>query len=162
MKKLLGIIAAMVFLTFVSSFVLFAEGSKEKEADVAAIKEVLNQYAPACNAMDVDRYISLWDDNGIQMPPGAPENIGKEKIREGTKIGFEMFNWDMSIDELMEIEVDGDLGFTRCLYTVTLTPKAGGDAIYVDGKALTILKRQADGSWKVYRDCFNSNVPPPQ
>jgi len=41
-----------------------------------------------------------------------------------------------------------------------MTPKAGGKTIKLDGKYLTILERQADGSWKIAIDCFNSNVPP--
>ena len=33
---------------------------------------------------------------------------------------------------------------------------------HIIGKYLTILKKQTDGSWKIYRDCFNSDVPPKQ
>jgi ketosteroid isomerase-like protein len=29
------------------------------------------------------------------------------------------------------------------------------------GKYLVIVKRQADGSWKVYREMSNMNSPPP-
>ena len=129
------------------------------EADIAAIEAAMNQYASACNAMDVGRYMSLWDDNGIQMPPEALAVIGKEKIREQMRARFEEFNWKMAIDNNMDIHVSGDLGFSRVLYTLTLTPGAEGDAIYIDGKALTVWKRQADGSWKLFRDCFNSNTP---
>ena len=35
-----------------------------------------------------------------------------------------------------------------------------GRVWFVDGKYLTIFKRQPDGSWKAYRDCFNSNNSP--
>ncbi|MHC4533430.1 MAG: YybH family protein, partial [Planctomycetota bacterium] len=56
---------------------------------------------------------------------------------------------------------DGDLGYAWGNYTLSLIPKAGGDTAYVDGKYLTVSKRQADGSWKISHDCFNSNVPPP-
>ncbi len=28
------------------------------------------------------------------------------------------------------------------------------------GKALSIRQKQHDSSWLLYRDCFNSNVPP--
>ncbi len=59
-----------------------------------------------------------------------------------------------------EVEASGDWAFVRGTYTQTVTPKAGGAATLVDGKFLAIWKRQADGSWKMYIDCFNSNVPP--
>ena len=41
-----------------------------------------------------------------------------------------------------------------------MTPKAGGEPLYMDAKTISILKRQADGSWKFTHNCYNSNVPP--
>ncbi len=42
------------------------------------IKEVLNQYAVACNTDDFDLWISLWADDGTRMPANAPATVGKE------------------------------------------------------------------------------------
>ncbi|MEZ4715138.1 MAG: hypothetical protein R2851_03465 [Caldilineaceae bacterium] len=53
-----------------------------------------------------------------------------------------------------------DVTVARGFYTATVTPNAGGEDIYVDGKYMSVLKQQPDGSWKLYRDIFNSNVPP--
>ena len=47
------------------------------ETDIAAIKNLVNQYGATINAGDLDLWISLWVDNGIQMPPNAPAVIGK-------------------------------------------------------------------------------------
>jgi ketosteroid isomerase-like protein len=51
--------------------------------------------------------------------------------------------------------VSGDWAWARGTYGVD--GEAGGNAFHVDGKFLTILKRQDDGSWKIYRDAFKSN-----
>jgi len=131
------------------------EGNK---ADTAAIKEKLKQFAVAINAGDLEGWISLWADNGIQMPPDTPARIGKEQIRTGMKPAFDQFILKMVITN-EELRVSGDLGFARGTYTESMAPKAGGETEKYDGKYLTILERQADGSWKVARDCFNSNVP---
>lgn len=131
---------------------------EQNKADLAAIKEKLNQFAVTVNAGDFDGWISLWADNGIQMPPDTPARIGKEQIRAGMKPAFDQFILKMSITN-EELRVSGDLGFARGTYTEFMTPKAGGETIEYDGKYLTILERQADGSWKVARDCFNSNTP---
>jgi uncharacterized protein (TIGR02246 family) len=131
------------------------EGNK---ADLAAIKETLRKFAVAVNAGDFEGWISLWTDNGIQMFPGAPARIGKEQIRAGMKPAFDQFILKMVITN-EELRVSGDLGFARGTYKESMVPKAGGETWKYDGKCLTILERQADGSWKVARDCFNSNVP---
>ena len=132
-----------------------------RERDIAAIKEVLNQYAVGVNTGDFDRWISLWADDGVQMPPDTPVRVGKEQIRGGMKPIFDQMNLDIAITTIDEAKVYGDLGLTRCTYTLRMTPKAGGETINAmpDGKALTLLVRQPDGSWRIAYDCFNSNTP---
>lgn len=130
---------------------------ERNKADIAAMKEKIDQYAVTCNAGDFEGWISLWTDDGIQMYPGTPARIGKEQIRAGMKPAFDQLILKMAITN-HEARVSGDLGFLRGTYTLSMIPKAGGETIEFDGKYLTIFERQADGSWKVARDCFNSNV----
>ena len=119
------------------------------EADINAIKEMLTQYAGITNAGDWARWISLWADDGVQMPPDAPARVGKEQIQAGMKPLFDQLNLDIVIHGIEDARVYGDLGFTRCTYTLKATPRAGGETIDVmpDGKALTLYERQPDGSW---------------
>ena len=134
------------------------------EADITAIKEVLNRYALINNAGDWDQWISLWADDGVQMPPDDPARVGKEQIRAGMKPLFDQLNLHIVIQSIEDARISGDLGFTRCIYTLKATPKAGGETIDVmpEGKALTLYARQPDGSWKIVYDCFNSSTPPEQ
>jgi len=129
------------------------------QEDITAIKEIFNQYTFACNTGDLDLWISLWTDNGIQMPPDTPARIGKEQIREKMKPLFDQFIIRIPIT-IREVRVAGDLAFSRGTYTLSTTPKAGGETIKLSGKYLTILEKQVDGSWKIARDCFNYNEPP--
>jgi ketosteroid isomerase-like protein len=34
-----------------------------------------------------------------------------------------------------------------------------GDSSIMDGKFMSVLKKQSDGRWLLFRDCFNSNIP---
>jgi uncharacterized protein (TIGR02246 family) len=131
------------------------------EADINAINEVLNQFASYLRNGDFNRWISLWTDDGIQMPPDAPTNTGKEQINDVMKPVFDQMNLNMTIHTIDETKVSGDLGLTRCTYTLELIPKEGGETVNAmpDGKALTLYERQSDGTWKIKYDCFNSNIP---
>jgi uncharacterized protein (TIGR02246 family) len=133
------------------------------EADIAAIEEVLNQYAVSTNAGDLELWLSLHADDVVKMPPDAPAIFGNEDLRANFKPAFDNFNTSCVIYP-EETQVSGDLGFARGTYSILITPKAGGETINLmpDGKYLTIFKRQADGSWKISHDCYNSNVPPAQ
>ncbi len=130
------------------------------EADVAAINEIWIQYAGNISSGGLDSWMSLWTDNGIQMAPDAPAVLGKEQIRAKYESIFPQFIFKMAITN-EEVRVAGDLSFSRGNYTLSMTPKAGGETIKIDGKYLSIEERQADGSWKIIRSCFNSNAPPP-
>lgn len=132
------------------------------EGDKTAIKEVLSQYEAAANSGNFDLWISLWADNGVRMPPGAPTREGIVQITEEMKPAFEQFTSNIKITSVEEVRVFGDIGLTRCSYNLSVTPKEGGDKIILepDGKALTIYERQSDGTWKIAYDCFNTNITP--
>lgn len=94
------------------------------------------------------------------MEPDAPAIFGKQPIHAYYKTPFEQFNINVAIYNETEIQVADDWAFSRGTYTLSLNPKAGGPTTYIDGKWLDILKRQANGSWKIFRDIVNYNAPP--
>ena len=133
------------------------------EVDIAAIEEVLNQYAVTVNAGDFEGWLSLHAEDVVKMGPDAPPIFGREAMRVAKQAGWD--NFDLAMDLFPEeAQVSGDMGFARGTYTLSITPKAGGETIVAvpEGKYLTICKRQADGSWQISHDCYNSNVPPGQ
>jgi uncharacterized protein (TIGR02246 family) len=130
----------------------------ESAAATAAINEIWTRYSSSLNAGDIDSWLSLWTDDGVQLPPGEPPVVGKDQIRARNKGVVDKFTFNMSITN-EEAGVAGDWAFARGRYTATLTPKKPGQAVPIDGKYMTILRRQPDGTWKIYRDIFNSNVP---
>lgn len=139
------------------------QSTPEEQIDSTAVADAVEgiwqEYAASLNAGDLDRWLSLWTDDGIQMPPGESLVVGKDRIRKRNQGFLDRYEFDMNISN-QEIETAGDWAYSRGVYKATLTAKSGGDVIYVDGKYMTILKRQSDGSWKIHRDIFNSNVAP--
>jgi uncharacterized protein (TIGR02246 family) len=130
----------------------------EAPAFRADVDAIYAQFADSLRAGDADAWAALWTEDGIQMPPDAPSVSGRTPIRETMRAILGQFDFDMEI-QTEEAHAAGDWGFARGTYTATLTPKQGGSTIPIDGKFVTILAHQVDGSWKVHRDIFNSNVP---
>lgn len=126
--------------------------------DEKAILKVFENYGASISEGDLDRWMAIWDAEGIQMPPDDPAFFGTEQIRQRNKQYFDKYDWSMTVDP-KEVRVYGDIAFGRGFYTATLVPKEPGENLFIDGKFLTILKRQNNGDWKFFRDCFNSNVP---
>ena len=129
--------------------------------DIAAIKEVLNQYATGCTTGDFDLWMSLWAENGVQMPPDAKSNVGIEEIQRASKPEFDDLNMKLDVLSVEDARVFGNLGFTRCVYRLEISPKAGGETVVAmpEAKALTLYEKQSDGNWKIVCDCYNSSIP---
>jgi uncharacterized protein (TIGR02246 family) len=131
------------------------------DADVEAITQLNVDLIEAFNAGDVSAAVALVMDDAADLPPRRPAVIGKEAIREFLQSDVDRFSMHF-VDEIVEIEVAGDLAVIWTNYTVTLTPKDGGEPIESNGKWLKVLKRQPDGSWKYSRNMWNSDHPPPE
>jgi ketosteroid isomerase-like protein len=95
------------------------------------------------------------------MPPNHSPVEGKQAIEKYlAEIGSQLkaSNFQLSI---LEIDVQGDTTIVRGTYSSSFTVP-GTDAPMEDrGKTLNVWKRQADGSWKLHRDIWNSNMPIP-
>lgn len=137
-----------------------ASGDDGKTAFAQAVDEIWRDYTASVSAGDAEAWIKLWDDEGIQLPPGAPANVGKAAILQGITGDFEAFEYRDFVINNEEVEVFGIFGFARGTFSTVLYPTGEGEPIPIDGKYLTIFEQQADGSWKLYRDAFNSNVTP--
>jgi len=158
------VLAALTLLACAQQTTPVAEEVVTTEADVAAFEaavlDVWVTYSATVNAGDVDGWIALWDDDGVRMAPNAPAARGKQAIRESVSGVFLSVDFEEFTINNEEVQVSGDFGFARGNYSF-VTVMAEGDPVPFEGKYLTIFKRQPDGSWKAYRDCFNSNTPPP-
>jgi len=122
-----------------------------READAATLK--------AAQAKDVDGAVANYAEDGSWLPPNAPMVNGKAAIRAGwlKLIGSPGFNIDWQIDKL-EVGRAGDLAYTIYTYQLALEGP-NGKPIADHGKDMAIWKKQADGSWKMIVDTFNSDLP---
>ena len=133
--------------------------TKEKTV-TEAIYESIEIYVDSLMAGDPDRWITCFSEDCIQMPPGGPMNIGKQMLYESISAWLDAYTVsDFKVIGDVEIQEAGDWAYSICNYSYHLTPKDGSPSYVFQGKDLSIFKRQPDGTWKLHRDCFNSNTP---
>jgi ketosteroid isomerase-like protein len=107
---------------------------------------------------DIEAFLSYIADGAHLMPFGAPLAQG-DTIRatwEGliSMPGFGL-EWEATG---AEVAASGDIGYT--IGTFKLTAEQDGTAMLTEGKYVTVWHKQADGSWKLQVDSFNTNGPP--
>jgi len=128
--------------------------------DTAPIDEARNQYIAAYNAGDAAAVAALYADDAISMPDHHAALTGKAEIESYLRDTFGKYNSNITITP-GETEVMGDVAHEHGTFTVSMTPKDGGNAMTDTGKYLVILKRGSDGRWLLHHDIDNTDVPPP-
>jgi uncharacterized protein (TIGR02246 family) len=128
-----------------------------KYIDVAMIYDLWDEYATAVNEGSLDRLLSLWIDDSIQLAPDATPRIGKEQIWKAMQPIFDRFITSQMIIHTEEVQIFGDRAYAYGTYTFERTCKQDGEKRSYSGKFLDVLAKQADGSWKIAIDCHNIN-----
>lgn len=75
-----------------------------KENDITELKAMLDQYSELVNAGDLDSWISIWEEDGVQMQPDTPARVGIECIKEGMRPFFEEMTIDVTFSRLKMLE----------------------------------------------------------
>jgi len=125
----------------------------------AAVDAIWDEYEASQVAGDPDRWIALWTDEGVKMPPDVPAIESTDQIYARAQRSMADPVDEMVITAL-ETQSAGDMAYSRGVFSFTFTIDETGEQISKDGKFLTILQRQPDGSWKIHRDIHNWNAPP--
>ncbi len=120
--------------------------------DEEAIRNLVGlKWAAAWAAGDATAIAEFYAEDATLFPQDQLPIVGKAAIRSGYENIFKQFSVSGG-SEVLELEVAGDWAFMRGSYTTAVVPKEGGAPIEEDrGNWLWIVKRQADGSWKIFR-----------
>jgi len=133
---------------------LAAERASLMQADEAWFAE----YSASDNRPDT--FVNRILDDANLLPPDAPMARGKEAIRGVIAMleavpGYSI-TWSAAA---ADVGSAGDLGYTMGTYEITMEGPEG-TPVRIDGKYLTVWKKQADGAWMVTLDMFNADGPP--
>ena len=128
-------------------------------ADVrAAVDRANAQMMAAMNSGRVADAMGLYSSDAVVLAANAPPMHGHQAIAGfwNAVAGMKMRNVKLTTEQL---EVHGDVAIETGSYEMTLNPPGAPGDVNDRGKFLVVWKRQADGSWKIYRDMFSSNLP---
>jgi uncharacterized protein (TIGR02246 family) len=118
--------------------------------DERAIREVHTTWIDAVNTGDLVRLLTLMADDVVFLNPGrAPFG------RDGFPAGFSVAHQQSRIrciSELEEVVVVGEVAYTLSRDSLSVTPRAGGEATELAGHRITIYRKQPDGRWLLARD----------
>jgi ketosteroid isomerase-like protein len=136
---------------------LMAQNAQSADAVRAADEGWLKVFA----AKDLAKSVAFCAEDGAVLSPNAPIAQGKEAISKSFAGFFTLPDLKISWHaDKVEVAKSGELGYTSGTYQMTFSDPSG-KTIPDKGKYVTVWKKQADGTWKVLLDIFNTDMPAP-
>ena len=117
-------------------------------ADERAIRQVVETWMTASKSGDVSTIVNLMTDDVTFMVPGE-EPFGKEAFAAAAK-GIGQMKME-GTSEILELQVLGQWAFIRNRIEIMLT-SPDGNKTRRSGYTLTLLRKEADGQWRIARD----------
>ncbi len=129
------------------------------DAERSALMDADRAWAEAYQASDdpAGTFVGQMVEDAVLLPPDAPLAQGREAIGNVIDMlealpGFNVTWGPVAAD----VGSGGDLGYTRGTYRITMDSPDG--PVTIDGKYITVWKKQADGRWMVTADMFNADA----
>ncbi len=126
--------------------------------DERAIRAVVTDWLAASRAGDLQALLDLMTDDVIFLVPGQPP-FGKQAFATMSE-GMKSVRIEGTSD-IQEVQVFGDVAYLRNHLRITVTLPDGGPVMHRSGPTLSVLRKEADGHWRLARDA-NLVMPDPE
>ncbi len=135
---------------------------KEQQSDVAAVRAQIDKgnatFTTALAKHDTAGIMSVYDPDAVVLLANAPA-LSDVASRRASMAA--MMNANAAIKlATSDVHVSGDLAVETGHYVLTLQPDLKTGPVTDSGKYVVVWKKQADGSWKIFRDAPSTDLPP--
>jgi|HubBroStandDraft_1064217.scaffolds.fasta_scaffold01022_2 ketosteroid isomerase-like protein len=154
MKTRQWMAAELAVLVLCAGAALAQTGTDPEDAVRAADQAWMKVYS----AKDLQKTLAFCDEEGSMMAPNSPIATGKAAIAKLVAADFNYGDLVWHADKA-GVARSGDIAYTSGTYKFSFKDQSGKPVVD-NGKYLTVWKKQKDGSWKVFFDMFNTDLPP--
>jgi uncharacterized protein (TIGR02246 family) len=137
-----------------------AAPKSDPQADVAAINAIRDREIAYVAAGKTDSLLTLYTNDVVLMPPGEPVVTGVDALKKWTEAMLAQASVSGRYTS-SQVSVAGDMAVDRYTGTIAATPKGGAPGSEEHMKGVHVLRRQADGTWKIAQDVWNMDAAAP-
>jgi uncharacterized protein (TIGR02246 family) len=137
-----------------------AEPRTNSDADLAAIGQLYKQWPRAIEAADAAQYVTFLDDSITLLMPGAAAVHGVAAYRSLLTPLFQAARYRVALSPPNLLEVAGPWAFAQYEGEATTLSATGADSVTARNRYVDILRRQADGAWRVWLHSWHNAASP--
>jgi ketosteroid isomerase-like protein len=132
-------------------------GMTTRGASEAALMQTSRNWAKAAATGNADSALAYWSDDAVVLEPDQPALVGKSAITQMVVGSMKDPKFSITWEpERAVISDGGDLGYLIEHNRVTFSDSTN-KVRTVYGKAVTIWKKEPNGTWKCVVDTWNGN-----
>lgn len=131
-------------------------GDLKHSAEAEKLKQTSREWARAARSGNVEAVVQYWADDAILLLSGEPPRRGRDQIRAYVQRTLSAPGFRITWEPLeAHVSRSGDIGYLVERTEVTLSDRGGGTRTE-RLRAVTIWRKQPDGSWKNVVDISNA------
>jgi uncharacterized protein (TIGR02246 family) len=123
--------------------------NRSMDRDEQAIRSLISTWLEATAAGDLPHVLELMADDVVFLGAGRPPMRGRNGYATASKAIPGRIE---GAADIQEIRVFGEWAYCWNQLTVTIHPAGGGASHRRSGPALSVLHKQSDGRWVIFRD----------
>jgi ketosteroid isomerase-like protein len=130
------------------------------ESERRALRSAAEAYHAAGRALDAAKLASFYGAGSRTLPPGAPDEVGPDGFRKVAEGMLALPDFQASFSDVQaEVSSGGDMGYTIAVMEASFQGPQG-ETVQEKFRDFHLWVKDADGSWKVAVDIWNSTLPP--
>jgi uncharacterized protein (TIGR02246 family) len=134
--------------------------STDTKAEEEKLMQLSRDWSKSASTDSMEKTLSYWAEDAVVLSPGQPALKGKQAIREMVEGSSKIPGFKISWEPISaSVSKSGDMAWLIEQNQITVNDSAGHPVTEYN-KAVTIWKKQADGSWKNVVDMWNADPSP--
>lgn len=127
------------------------------EDEAAMLMRLSREWSQVAATGDLERTLSYWADDAVMMVPGQPPIRGKAAIRTFLESSASVPGFTVKWEPLeAHVSASGDLAYLIERNQFSFKD-ASGSVVTDSNKAVTVWRKQRDGTWKNVIDMWNAD-----
>jgi uncharacterized protein (TIGR02246 family) len=156
-----ALVAAVAAITATGCAQSPSRGRSGAEVARAAVRAADSTLQAAVASRDLERIAAFYAEDAALLPTAEPMVLGRAAIRAewAHVLGIPDFR-NTAVVRRIDAAESGDLAYSMGTYVATMQGE-DGTRVTEPGKWLSVWRKQADGTWRIVVDTYNTDIPPP-